>query len=111
MNGQVIPSEIFEVSGANDGIRLRFTYADDTLEPVEPILHSGERLHVPVAHDESIFHSNDLRRRVWVREGKMPLRKKGQGRAIHVSDFIVEHTGRLKFTAEQIRDNAALSPE
>ncbi|KIJ30893.1 hypothetical protein M422DRAFT_267500 [Sphaerobolus stellatus SS14] len=31
----------------------------------------------------------------------MPLRKKGDGRAIHVSDFIVEQTGRLVLNEEQ----------
>jgi len=31
----------------------------------------------------------------------MPLHKKGQGHAIHVSDFIVEQTGHLKLTEEQ----------
>ena len=111
MKGQVIPSVILEESEANNGNRLWHTYADDMLEPVEPILHSGKWLHVPVAHDKSIFHSNDLHFQVWVREGKMPLHNKGQGCAIHVSDFIVEHTGQLKLTATQIHDNVALSPE
>jgi len=59
-------------------------------------------------HDESIFRANDLRRRVYVRDGKMPLRKKGHGRAIHVSDFIVEQTGRLALSEAQLRQNAAL---
>lgn len=59
-------------------------------------------------HDESIFHANDLRRRVYVRDGKMPLRKKGQGRAIHVSDFIVEETGRLTLSPAQIEENSHL---
>jgi hypothetical protein len=40
----------------------------------------------------------------------MPLRKKGQGRAIHVSDFIVEHTGRLVMSEDQIKANQALQP-
>ena len=88
--------------------RLRHTYADDTLVPIEPDLCTGEKLHVPIPHDESIFHSNDLRHRVWVREGKMPLCKKGQGQAIHVSDFIVEQTGRLKLSEEQLHENGML---
>jgi len=41
----------------------------------------------------------------------MPLRKKGQGRAIHVSDFIVEHTGRLTLSEDQIHENSALPVE
>ena len=34
----------------------------------------------------------------------MPLRKKGAGRAIHISDFIVEETGRLYLSPEQISE-------
>ncbi|KAJ2922656.1 hypothetical protein H1R20_g14444, partial [Candolleomyces eurysporus] len=87
---------------------LRTKYDDRTLEPIPPVLQPGERLHVPVFQDESIFRSNDLRRRVWVKDGKTPLRKKGQGRAIHVSDFIVEQTGRLKLSQAQIDEQNRL---
>jgi hypothetical protein len=38
----------------------------------------------------------------------MPLRKKGQGHAIHVSDFIVEQTGRLTLSATQREENSHL---
>lgn len=74
---------------------MRRKYTDDGLDPEEPQLGPGERLHVPIMHDKTIVHANELRHRVYVCDGKMPLRKKGQGRAIHVSDFIVEQTGRL----------------
>ena len=66
---------------------------------------------MPVFHDKSIFHSNELRRRVYVLDGKMPLRKKGQGCAIHVSDFIVEETGRLTLSKHQLEENASLPNE
>jgi len=36
----------------------------------------------------------------------MPLQKKGQGRAIHVSDFIVEQTARLALSGDQICENS-----
>lgn len=75
---------------------------------MEPTLGPREKLHVPVMHDESIFRANELRRRVYVTKGKMPLRKKGQGHAIHVSDFIVEQTGRLTLSEEQLHRNDTL---
>lgn len=81
---------------------------DDSLEPIEPQLGPGEQLHVPIMHDESIVRANELRRRVYVRDGKMPLRKKGQGRAVHISDFIVEQTGRLALSESEIKENASL---
>ncbi|KIJ34510.1 hypothetical protein M422DRAFT_263480 [Sphaerobolus stellatus SS14] len=40
--------------------RLCYTYSDMELEPIPPVIWPGEKLHVPISHDESIFHSNDL---------------------------------------------------
>ena len=34
-------------------------------------------------------------------ESEQPIRKKGQGRAIHVSEFLCETLGRLKLSDEQ----------
>ncbi|KIJ46711.1 hypothetical protein M422DRAFT_249876 [Sphaerobolus stellatus SS14] len=90
--------------------RLRYSYTDEDLEPVPPVLIPEEQLHIPIFHDKSIFCSNDLQHRVWIRDGHMPLRKKGQGRAIHVSDFIVEQTGRLVMSEAEIHTNEALPP-
>lgn len=80
----------------------RTTFNDETLEPIQPILKPGEKKHIPVHHDESIFRSNELRQRIWVKDGKMPLGRKGQGKAIYVSDFITEETGRLSLLQEQV---------
>ncbi|KAF8139716.1 hypothetical protein EV363DRAFT_1392657 [Boletus edulis] len=91
-----------------DNERLRCTYRDEDLEPIEPNLGPSERLHVPIMHDKTIIHANDLQHRVYVCDGKIPLRKKGQGRAIHVSNFIVEHTGRLTLSLAQVEENAQL---
>ena len=59
-------------------------------------------------HDEMIIHANDLCRCVFVRDGKFLLWKKGQGQAIHVSDFIVEQTGHLALSEAQLRSHAEL---
>jgi hypothetical protein len=79
------------------------------LEAVAPKLKPGEKLHIPIHQDKSIFRSNELRRRVWSKDGKIPLRKKGQGQSLHVSDFVVEHTGRLCLSEEQIAAQDLLS--
>ena len=81
---------------------------DQTLEPIKPKLGPGVKLHVPVPHDEVIFRPNELRRRVWTKKGQMPLRKKGPGQAIHNSGFIVEQTGRLALSPEQIAEQEKL---
>ncbi|KAI0092204.1 hypothetical protein BDY19DRAFT_928836 [Irpex rosettiformis] len=90
----------------------RTQYEGENLDPISPILYGpGEKRHIAVFQDESIFHVGDLTKRVWVRNGRMPLRKKGQGRAIHVSDFIVEDTGRLCLSPEQIHEQDTLPSE
>ena len=38
---------------------LWLEYDDQTLEPIEPKLVLGEKLHVPVLHNEVIFWPND----------------------------------------------------
>ena len=65
---------------------LRNMYSDKDLEIIQPTINpgTGERKHIPVHHNESIFRSNELQQRVWVMGGKILLRKKGQGKAIHV---------------------------
>ena len=81
---------------------------DDGLEPVEPALRPGEKLHIPLMHDEWIIRANDLQCQVYIYDGKMPLWKRGQGWAIHVSDFIVEHTRWFMLSETQQQENLAL---
>lgn len=89
-------------------------YDEETMEPLPLELNPGDREHILVVQDESIFHANDQRRSVWLGKGEaMPLRQKGNGRAIHVSDFLCEksQTGRLSLTDEQQKANARLPEE
>src|SRR5207245_7665769 len=65
-----------------------------------PNLRDGERALVFYTHDESIFYSNDGQRVIWHPKGEMPLRKKGQGRSIMVSEFLSEVDGPLIHTRE-----------
>ena len=83
---------------------LQDMYSDKDLEIIQPTLNPGttEQKHIPVHHNKSIFRSNKLQQRVWVMGRKMPLRKKGQGKAIHVSDFITKEMGHLSLSEEQV---------
>jgi hypothetical protein len=58
-------------------------------------LAAREKPHLLIAHDESIFRSNDGKRQMWMENGKQLLRPKGQGKGIMVSDFI-HPGGRLR---------------
>jgi hypothetical protein len=63
-------------------------YDGNEMEPLPTVLAKKE--HIPVYQDESIFHTSESRRRAWLKDGQQPLKKKGNGQAIHVSDFITE---------------------
>jgi hypothetical protein len=84
------------------------SYTNDTLERIPPTLSPGEKEHVLIMQDETIFHTNEYRRRTWLTQGQQPIRKKGAGRAVHVSDFICETIGRLKLSDEQIKEQLKL---
>ncbi|THU87050.1 hypothetical protein K435DRAFT_682354, partial [Dendrothele bispora CBS 962.96] len=70
------------------------------LKKIPPKLESNEKELIPLFHDESAFHHNDHVTSLWLKTGQQPLRKKGRGRLIHVSEFINPETGRLTYTDE-----------
>ena len=81
---------------------LQNQYDDTTLDIIPPSLPVNQWKHVPIHHDKSIFQPNELLQKVWTKNGNMPLRKKGQGKAIHVSDFITEELGQLSLSEQQL---------
>jgi hypothetical protein len=56
---------------------------------------TGERPIVPTYQDESTYNANDGRSKGWVTEDWYPLRPKGEGAGINVSDFVTP-AGRLR---------------
>jgi hypothetical protein len=71
------------------------------LHIIEPLLNQGEKRYVLITHDECIFYANDGKKTFWGPPGHVPLRKKGMGLSLHVSDFLTEIDGRLKFGDEE----------
>ena len=61
-----------------------------------PTLQEDETEIVLVVHDESTFSSNDGRTYVWMEDGKPPLRPKGDGKCIMISEFLCPCHGRLR---------------
>jgi hypothetical protein len=87
------------------------SYDDATLEHIQPTLRQGEQEHVFIVQDETVFHTNEYRRRVWLAEDQQPLKRKGNGHAIHVSDFICETIGRLRLSEAQIQYQLSIPSE
>ena len=69
-----------------------------------PNLPFGEKEHIWITHDESTFHAYDGPSTFWGPEGEQPLRKKGLGQGIHVSEFLTETIGRLKDDQGEARE-------
>ncbi|OAD81098.1 hypothetical protein PHYBLDRAFT_138644 [Phycomyces blakesleeanus NRRL 1555(-)] len=52
-----------------------------------PQLSTDEVEHVLVTHNESTFYSNDGKEAMWLVEGENPIRKKGPGMSLMISEF------------------------
>jgi hypothetical protein len=86
-------------------------YDDETLKPIPPILRPGEKEHVLIAQDECTVSTNDHPCRMWLKDNQQPLKKKGNGHGVHISDWICETTGQLVLPEEQITRQLQLPPE
>jgi len=67
---------------------------DENLQLIPQALENGVKPLVFVTHDESTFNSNDGHRKIWVHSDRAPIRKKGRGQGLHVSDYLTA-IGRL----------------
>ena len=74
---------------------------DDMNEEEQPDLLPSQRRLILVTHDESCFSSHDGRSTIWFDEDNRPLRPKGDGRSIMVSEFICECHGPMQLSPEQ----------
>ncbi|EFP80427.2 uncharacterized protein PGTG_06383 [Puccinia graminis f. sp. tritici CRL 75-36-700-3] len=78
--------------------RLSRIYGTDNLEmatPVDPEVLGDNRETVFIYHDESTVHTKERPGVAWLLPGTSEIRSKNSGRLIHISDFILETTGRL----------------
>ena len=67
---------------------------------INPEISDNKSLHILVTHDKCLFYSNDDWPIIWASIGEPPLHKKGQGKSIMVSEFLLEMVEQLKLTPE-----------
>ena len=74
----------------------QFLRWDEHLQEVPHPLHLNGQIQplILVTQDECTFNSNDGRHFIWIHPEHQPLRKKGRGQGLHVSDFLTP-IGRL----------------
>ena len=73
-----------------------------------PTLKPGEKIHYPIYHDETCVHANDQSNFVWIKEDEQPLHNKSCGHIVHVSDFIIEHSGHVVLSDDEIMEQMKL---
>jgi hypothetical protein len=91
--------------------QLMPTFKENNMDQKDPVLPNEEKLHIFVTHDEYLFYANDDCPLIWTPLGKLPLCKKGQGKSLMVSDFLLKTIGRLKLTNEQAQEYPEISQE
>ncbi|POV96989.1 hypothetical protein PSHT_14830 [Puccinia striiformis] len=82
-------------------------YDNDTFETsaaVHPEVLGSNKETVFIFHDESTVHAKEKSKLAWLLPGTSKIRSKNVGRLIHISDFILETTGRLKLSDEQFQE-------
>jgi hypothetical protein len=72
------------------------------LKEIPPKLKPGDIIYYTIFHDESAVHANKQSHFIWETDDQHELWQKSRGRLIHISDFIIEHCGRLVLTPEEI---------
>ncbi|KAF8578969.1 hypothetical protein K439DRAFT_1648612 [Ramaria rubella] len=75
------------------GLRFIVQYNDVHMDPLPLQLPPGQRQHHFIFQDELTFHANDLEDSVYLAPGEQELRKKGCGRLVHVSYFVIKSMG------------------
>ena len=78
------------------------------MEPIPPIFEPGEKVHVLLPQNECIVSTNKGPCQQWLKGNQQPLKKKGNGQPIHISDWISERTGHLALSDEQVVAQANL---
>ncbi|OAV90768.1 hypothetical protein PTTG_10394 [Puccinia triticina 1-1 BBBD Race 1] len=58
-----------------------------------------------IYHDESTIHAKEKPKLTWLLPGSREIQSKNAGRLIHISNFILETTGRLKLSEEQFKES------
>ena len=80
-------------------------------QPTEPFIGPERKRVVLLFHDESTFHSNEDQGWMWAEKGEQPIRPKGLGRGIMVSDFVDKFNGLLRLTEEEFERGKLMYPD
>lgn len=80
-------------------------------EITPPVLQPGKNIHYCIFHNETCVHANDQCNCTRQREGEQPLCDKSWDRINHCSDYIIEPSGRLCLSEDEIKIQLTLPKE
>lgn len=96
----------------SDHANYFFRYDGEDMNTITPpSLPSHQRPRVLVTHDESCFSSRDGKTTIWMDANDRPLRPKGQGRSIMISEFLCKCHGPMKLNEAQQAENPGVPSE
>jgi len=82
--------------------RLMSKYDDVTLKQIPPTLGPREKEHIMLPQDECNVSTNNNHAHAWLTKDQQPLKRKGNGRGVHILDWICEPSGRLALSSEKV---------
>jgi hypothetical protein len=77
-------------------------YDNVTLRQIPPALGPGEKEPVMLPQGECNVSTNDNHTCAWLTKDQQPLKRKGDGRGVHIADWICKLSGRLVLSPEQV---------
>ncbi len=86
-------------------------YEEEKMDAIPPVLRPEERELILITHDECIFYTNDRKKKIWIPDDEMLLRKKGNGKSIMMSEFLSKACGQLKLNEEEATRNPNIPTE
>ncbi len=86
-------------------------YKEEEMDAISLVLRPEERELILITYDECIFYTNDGKKKIWIPDGEMLLRKKGNEKSIMVSEFLLEACGWLKLSEEEATRNPNIPTE
>ncbi len=86
-------------------------YEGEEIDAILPVLRPEKWELILITHDECIFYTNDGKKKIWISDGEMLLRKKGNRKSIMVSEFLLEACGQLKLSEEEATRNPNIPTE
>ncbi len=70
---------------------------NDIIILIKPILNKGNKKHILIIYNKLVFYINNGKKTFWESARYQPFYKKDVSLSLHISNFLIEIDGQLKF--------------